>query len=134
VVRQWGLAARYVSGYLRTDKSLGDQSSPDATHAWMEVFLPDLGWIGFDPTNNCIADNRHIRVAIGRDYADVPPTRGVFRGASESELAVAVSVSETDAPKRNEDFLRVVRPKPRRGVKQTAKRAPLDAPLQTTQQ
>jgi len=59
-----------------------------------EALLPDLGWVGFDPTNNRLAEDRHIRVAIGRDYMDVPPTRGVFKGVSavRSELAVAVSV------------------------------------------
>lgn len=56
--------------------------------------MPELGWVGFDPTNNLMAGDRHIRVAVGRDYADVPPTRGVFKGnsAARSELAVAVSV------------------------------------------
>ena len=70
------------------------RSSDGATHAWVEALLPDLGWVGFDPTNNLVADERHIRVAIGRDYADVPPTRGVFKGASavHSELGVAVTV------------------------------------------
>ena len=59
--------------------------------------MPSLGWIGFDPTNNLVAGERHIRVAIGRDYADVPPTRGVFKGLSSvrSELAVGVSVGTT---------------------------------------
>ena len=60
----------------------------------MEAFLPELGWVGFDPTNNLIAEGRHIRVAVGRDYADVPPTRGVYKGvtAVRSELGVAVRV------------------------------------------
>ena len=61
-------------------------------HAWMEAWLPGLGWVGFDPTNNTIAAERHIRVAVGRDYADVPPTCGVFKGDGDSELSVAVQV------------------------------------------
>lgn len=63
-------------------------------HAWVEAFLPELGWVGFDPTNDLVADERHIRVAVGRDDADVPPTRGVFKGTStvERELGVAVKV------------------------------------------
>ena len=65
-------------------------------HAWVEALLPGLGWVGFDPTNNVVAGTRHIRVAIGRDYADVPPTKGVFRGRSANELAVAVQVAQTD--------------------------------------
>ena len=71
------------------------RSSDGATHAWVEALLPELGWVGFDPTNNLIAGDRHIRVAIGRDYADVPPTRGVFKGDERRARAswrVAVSV------------------------------------------
>lgn len=108
--RLWGIPARYVSGYLFTKREAGDRSSADATHAWVEAFVPPCGWVGFDPTNNVIAGERHIRVAIGRDYDDVPPARGVFRGPANSELAVAVSVRLSQAPRRRDDFLRVVRP------------------------
>ncbi|MBS0333018.1 MAG: transglutaminase family protein, partial [Proteobacteria bacterium] len=73
ICRQWGVPARYVSGYLFTDRKTGDRSDPDATHAWVEVFLPSTRWIGFDPTNNILAAERHIACAIGRDYSDVPP-------------------------------------------------------------
>ena len=62
--------------------------------------MPELGWIGFDPTNDVLAAERHIRAAVGRDYADVPPTRGVFRGEAGSELAVLVTVSLADSPTR----------------------------------
>src|SRR4029453_5520185 len=89
-----GIPARYVSGYLFHGS--GDTSADGATHAWIEAFLPGLGWVGFDPTNKVLAGPRHIRVAIGRDYADVPPTKGVFRGRSANELAVAVQVSLAD--------------------------------------
>jgi len=94
LARELGIPARYVSGYLFRGDDSQDRSAPDATHAWAEAFLPQLGWVGFDPTNNLIAEERHIRVAIGRDYADVPPTRGVYKGASEmrTELAVGVHV------------------------------------------
>lgn len=87
---------RYVSGYLfhRED----DRSEDDATHAWVEALLPDLGWVGFDPTNNVVAGERHIRVALGRDYSDVPPTHGIFRGASSSDLGVTVKVRKAAAP------------------------------------
>jgi transglutaminase-like putative cysteine protease len=110
IARRWGIPARYVSGYLYHRPKAKDRSNPDATHAWIECYLPSLGWIGFDPTNNVLADERHIRVAVGRDYADVPPTRGTFKGVAESELAIAVSVEPTQAPVRHEDFLRVARP------------------------
>ena len=93
LVRQIGIPCRYVSGYL-FHRERGDRSSIGATHAWVEALLPDIGWVGFDPTNNRLAEDRHIRVAIGRDYSDVPPTKGVFKGVSavRSELAVAVKV------------------------------------------
>ena len=97
LVRQLGIPCRYVSGYLFHQPD-GDVRSPDgSTHAWGEAWLPDLGWVGFDPTNNLVAGDRHIRVAVGRDYADVPPTRGVFKGSSaaRSELSVAVRVGTT---------------------------------------
>jgi transglutaminase-like putative cysteine protease len=109
VARSWGIPARYVSGYLANGRSR-DRSSDDATHAWVEAYLPSLGWIGFDPTNDIAAAERHIRAAVGRDYADVPPTRGTFKGGAESELAIAVAVEPTAAPVRHEDFLRVARP------------------------
>ena len=90
-----GLPARYVSGYLFTDRAQRhDRSDPDATHAWVEVFLPSLRWVGFDPTNNIMAGERHVVVAVGRDYGDVPPSRGVFKGEADSQLAVGVSVRQ----------------------------------------
>lgn len=98
LMRRLGIPARYVSGYLFHMKEEDDRSAEDATHAWFEAYLPELGWIGFDPTNNLIATDRHIRVAVGRDYADVPPTRGVFKGDAADELSVGVRVSLADAP------------------------------------
>jgi transglutaminase-like putative cysteine protease len=94
LIRPLGIPCRYVSGYLYHDN--GARSSPGASHAWVEALLPGLGWVGFDPTNNLIASERHIRVALGRDYADVPPTRGVFQGGADTELSVAVRVSLLD--------------------------------------
>jgi len=92
--RHLGIPTRYVSGYLFRDESAHDRSADGATHAWAEALMPEVGWVGFDPTNNMIAAERHIRVAIGRDYADVPPTRGVYKGVSavRTELAVSVRV------------------------------------------
>lgn len=94
--RSMGIPCRYVSGYLFYRAHDHDRSSEDATHAWVEAWLPDLGWVGFDPTNDLICGERHIRVAVGRDYADVPPTKGVFMGESESTLTVSVKVSKLD--------------------------------------
>jgi transglutaminase-like putative cysteine protease len=98
LVRTLGIPCRYVSGYLFHRTEDHDRSAEDATHAWMEALLPGLGWVGFDPTNNLVAASRHIRVAVGRDYADVPPTRGVYKGAGEETLTVGVSVVPAEAP------------------------------------
>ena len=115
ICRDWGIPARYVSGYLFTDRKAGDRSDPDATHAWVEVFLPSLRWIGFDPTNNIIATERHIACAVGRDYSDVPPSRGVYKGEAESELAVGVTVRKARAAVSEPEFLRISQPTPKPG-------------------
>ena len=107
--RAWRIPCRYVSGYLY-HKGSRDRSAADATHAWVEAYLPSLGWIGFDPTNNIMAGERHVRAAVGRDYSDVPPTRGTYKGDADSELSIAVSLEPTQAPVRHEDFLKVTRP------------------------
>jgi len=98
LARQVRIPCRYVSGYLYPRQMQKDRSSEGATHAWVEALLPGLGWVGFDPTNNLLAGERHIRTAIGRDYADVPPTKGIFKGKASSELVVAVRVAPSDAP------------------------------------
>ncbi len=98
MVRNIGIPCRYVSGYLFNQTDNPTRSAPDATHAWVETFLPELGWIGFDPTNNILAGEQHIRTAIGRDYHDVPPTRGIYKGEAESELSVAVKVAPSSSP------------------------------------
>src|SRR6267154_912825 len=91
------IPCRYVSGYMFHGESDMDRSISSATHAWVEALVPPLGWVGFDPTNCLLAGDRHIRTAIGRDYADVPPTRGIFRGQTPSELSVAVRVTASVA-------------------------------------
>ena len=98
LVRGIGIPCRYVSGYIHSRQQDAERSGQNATHAWVEALLPQLGWVGFDPTNRLVAGERHIRTAIGRDYADVPPTRGVFRGQTASELTVAVRVSFSAEP------------------------------------
>jgi transglutaminase-like putative cysteine protease len=98
LVREVGIPCRYVSGYLFHGGQNRDRSSEDATHAWVEALLPSLGWVGFDPTNNLLAGSRHIRAAVGRDYADVPPTRGGYRGDATNTIEVGVRVSPTSAP------------------------------------
>jgi transglutaminase-like putative cysteine protease len=98
LVRRLNVPCRYVSGYMfHRDEAEKDRSLEGASHAWVEALVPLLGWVAFDPTNNLVGADRHIRVAIGRDYADVPPTRGVYKGEAQSELSVAVTVSPADS-------------------------------------
>jgi transglutaminase-like putative cysteine protease len=107
MARRVGIPCRYVSGYLSPSRDGHDRSVDGATHAWAEAWLPPLGWVGFDPTNDVLAGDRHVRVAVGRDYGDVPPTRGVFRGEAASELSVLVTVSLSDTPIRPEHVMPV---------------------------
>ncbi|MGC1452442.1 MAG: transglutaminase family protein [Candidatus Sulfotelmatobacter sp.] len=98
LVRRLNVPCRYVSGYMfHRDEAEKDRSIEGASHAWVEALVPRLGWVAFDPTNNLVGGDRHIRVAIGRDYADVPPTRGVYKGEAQSELSVAVTVTPADS-------------------------------------
>jgi transglutaminase-like putative cysteine protease len=94
-LRSLGLSAKYVSGYLLTEPPPGRPRliGADASHAWVSVYCPKSGWLEFDPTNNCIAGESHVVVGYGRDYADVPPLRGVIRGGGAHTLEVAVTVA-----------------------------------------
>jgi len=98
IARSWGIPTRYVSGYLHVTGAQGEQAPATSTHAWAECRLPGLGWVGFDPTNRTLADHRHVRLAVGRDYRDVTPTRGIFRGAGQSHLTVNVRIRPQPAP------------------------------------
>ena len=93
-LRAMGLAARYVSGYIETEPPPGEERliGADASHAWFSAYLPEHGWLDFDPTNNQLPGDRHITVAWGRDFADVTPLKGVAFGSGEHELKVAVDV------------------------------------------
>ena len=95
--RAMGLAARYVSGYIRTIAPEGREKlvGADASHAWLSVFQPGWGWLDLDPTNNMVAGQDHIVVAWGRDYDDVSPVRGVVLGGGDHQVHVAVDVVET---------------------------------------
>lgn len=96
LVRNAGIPCRYVSGYLYHSKE-SNSVADGATHAWIEALIPRLGWVGFDPTMNAIASAEHIRTAIGRDYADVPPTMGMMKGKAETQLQVRVRVTPSQA-------------------------------------
>jgi len=92
ICRREGIPARYVSGYIYGGEDAAMRGDSQ-THAWIEVYLPKYGWVGFDPTNNCMARNQHIRVATGRDYRDITPLKGVYIGSGRQELDVSISVS-----------------------------------------
>lgn len=103
VLRSAGIPARYVSGYIETALPEASVDRPDligsaATHAWVEVLLPGQHWWGLDPTNNIEAADRHIVIATGRDYNDVPPLRGTYRGAKLESLNVQVHVRRLKSP------------------------------------
>ena len=93
-LRAMGLAARYVSGYIETIPPEGTERliGADASHAWIAVYIPHLGWVEFDPTNNQLVRSQHIALGWGRDYADVSPLRGVIVSAATTELSVSVDV------------------------------------------
>ena len=90
VLRSARIPARYVSGYIFRGQSrvLG----AEASHAWCEAYLPPYGWVGFDPTNDRLINDYFVKVAIGRDYRDVSPVRGVYRGSKHSEMSVNVAM------------------------------------------
>jgi transglutaminase-like putative cysteine protease len=93
-LRALGLPAAYVSGYLRTRPLEGQPRllGADASHAWVSVWCPQLGWIDLDPTNDVVVGAAHVTLAVGRDFGDVTPLRGVIRGGAEHTMKVAVSV------------------------------------------
>ena len=94
-LRGLGLPAAYVSGYLRTIPPPGKPrlQGADATHAWVSLWCgPDLGWIGFDPTNDLLVENDHIILGVGRDFSDVSPIDGIILGSPKQKLNVAVDV------------------------------------------
>ena len=89
ILRQLGIPARYVSGYLYSG---GEMLGAEATHAWVEALIPGYGWLGYDPTNNCVAKEKHIKIGHGREYSDVSPVRGTYYGGGRGQLDVAVHV------------------------------------------
>jgi transglutaminase-like putative cysteine protease len=91
--RASGIPTRYVSGYFYVEKRMTETADDNsASHAWVECFLPCIGWVGYDPTHNRRVDSTYIKLAIGRDYADVRPLAGTYKGSSSAELSVDVQV------------------------------------------
>ena len=94
MLRILSIPARYVSGYVCPhDNNLRGEG---ATHAWVEAYIPFYGWLGIDPTNNCVVDDLHVRLAIGRNFADCSPVKGTYKGTANQTLEVGVSVSHED--------------------------------------
>jgi transglutaminase-like putative cysteine protease len=89
-----GIPARYVSGYICPNKN--GMRGEGATHAWVEAYIPFYGWLGLDPTNNCIVNDLHVRLATGRSFGDVSPVKGTYRGTSSHVLEVGVTISYED--------------------------------------
>ena len=102
--RSFGLPARYVSGYVRTYRDPSSSASAgdiamvgaDASHAWFSVFVPELGWIDFDPTNDKVVQTEHITIGWGRDFDDLSPVKGVMLGGGDHTISVDVSVVSCD--------------------------------------
>lgn len=99
MARLLNIPARYRVGYIYTGTDYANKIQSDASHAWLEVFLPSIGWMGFDPTNNCIQSKNHIRMASGRNYRDATPTSGtIFRGGGLETFTISVRVVRIDSP------------------------------------
>ncbi|WP_437919582.1 transglutaminase family protein [Sphingobacterium sp. LRF_L2] len=90
MLRMLGIPSRYISGYICPSSS--ELRGEGATHAWVEVYIPGLGWKGIDPTNNCWVNERHIKIAYGRDFNDCTPVKGTYKGTSDHILTVSVVI------------------------------------------
>ncbi|HWL36809.1 MAG TPA: transglutaminase family protein [Frankiaceae bacterium] len=98
-LRDLGVPARYVSGYFFADPEPAPDVAIDVeSHAWVEAFVPGFGWIEADPTNACLADERHVVVAVGRDYGDIAPIKGLHAGGGASSLDVSVTMVAPSKP------------------------------------
>ncbi len=107
MLRLLGIPARYVSGYVCPHDN--DLRGEGATHAWVEAYIPFYGWLGIDPTNNCVVNDRHVRLAIGRNFSDCSPVKGTYKGTAKQTLEVGVSVSHEDG-KESKQLVPVLTP------------------------
>ena len=98
-LRSIGLPTRYVSGYIETISPEGAEKliGADASHAWFSLFIPEMGWTDFDPTNNCLVSDQHITIGWGRDYADIAPMEGIILSSGSHELTVSVDVKRQNS-------------------------------------
>jgi transglutaminase-like putative cysteine protease len=120
LLRQIHIPARYVSGYICPNQN--GMRGEGATHAWIEAFIPMNGWVGFDPTNNCIVEDKHVRLAVGRNFSDCSPVKGTYKGTASHILEVGVSVSYENG-KTMEETATILTPQPvKSGVEQNSYR------------
>jgi transglutaminase-like putative cysteine protease len=100
LLRQIDIPSRYVSGYICSNKN--GVRGEGATHAWIEAYIPFNGWIGFDPTNNSRVTDQHVRLAVGRNFSDCSPVKGIYKGSPDHILEVGVSVAYEDGKSSEE--------------------------------
>jgi transglutaminase-like putative cysteine protease len=112
MLRYLNIPARYVSGYICPNRN--GMRGEGATHAWVEAYIPEYGWLGLDPTNNCMVDDMHVRLAVGRNFVDCSPVKGTYKGNASHSLNVKVIVSyENDPqPKLDEIVEELINEKP----------------------
>ena len=99
-LRMSGIPSRYVSGYICPKGK--EMRGEGATHAWVEAYIPNYGWLGLDPTNNCIVNDQHVRLATGRNFSDCTPVKGTYKGSGEHVLEVSVEIKNGMARKTTE--------------------------------
>ncbi len=99
-LRMFQIPARYVSGYICPKNK--EMRGEGATHAWIEMYVPFYGWIGLDPTNNCIVDDQHVKIATGRNFYDCTPVKGTYKGSGEHTLEVSVEITNGESKLINE--------------------------------
>jgi transglutaminase-like putative cysteine protease len=116
LLRQVHIPARYVSGYICPNQN--GMRGEGATHAWIEAYIPGNGWVGLDPTNNCLVDDLHVRLAVGRSFSDCSPVKGTYKGTAGQVLEVGVSVSYEDG-KTTEEMSTTLTPQPTANGKDT---------------
>jgi len=132
MLRHIGIPARYVSGYICPDRN--GMRGEGATHAWVEAFIPSGGWMGLDPTNNCIAGDKHVRLAVGRNFTDCSPVKGTYKGISSHTLEVGVSVSYEDGHTVEETSTRLTPQPVSNGIQQNSYRRYMEMMQQQQQQ
>ena len=114
MLRMANIPARYVSGYICPNKN--GVRGEGATHAWVEAYIPSYGWLGLDPTNNCIASETYVRLAFGRSFNDCSPVKGVYKGGSDHKLTVQVIVGYDNGTTESSEPTLVVTPEPLHSV------------------